>query len=268
VKLRFDTGAGDLYLGLADDLTLLAGVGRHKCSAPLAVDGSRLPSDAVLEVAGEVSLDGLFPSWLGPCWLERPITTHNYEFDSAVIFELPGDALAQLESLRNGGDLALRYQLHVIVRGVGHGWPMSQQTPVRVPAFQWAQQLHNLGAAAALTVVVPAPLSEGPRREIGTHLRDAREAIDHQRYDDAVRHARLALDVLAGLDPPPSRKAVDQVEPQLRPPQLRWAALHHDMQSLASAAHHGDPIAATFTWTRADAIAVVAAIAALAARGT
>jgi hypothetical protein len=40
------------------------------------------------------------------------------------------------------------------------------------------------------------------------------------------------------------------------------SAAPHDVQSLASAAHHGDPVAATFTWTRTDAIAVVAAIAA------
>ena len=145
---------------------------------------------------------------------------------------------------------------------------MSQQVPIRVPATRWAKQLHNLGAAVALTVVVPTPLSDGPRRDLGQHLRNACDAIDHGRCDDAVRHARLALDVLAELDPPPGRKAVAAVAPEQRSPQLRWAALHHDVQSLASAAHHGDPIAAGFTWTRTDAIAVLAAIAALAARTT
>ena len=90
VKLKLDTGVGDLYLGLSGELTLLAGVGRHKCSTALTVHGSRLPDGTLLDVAGEVWLEGVYPSWLGRCWLDRPAATHPYESDASVVFELPG----------------------------------------------------------------------------------------------------------------------------------------------------------------------------------
>jgi hypothetical protein len=266
MKVKIDSGVGDIYLGLSTELTLLAGVGRHRCSTTMTIDGSRLPAGTILDIAGEVWLEGSYPSWLGQCWPERPVATQEFEIDPTLAFELSDDALAQLESLRAGGDLSLRYHLNVIVRAQGHGWPISQQLPIRVPAAWWAEQLHNLGTAATLTVVVPAPLSDGARRDIGQHLRAARSAIEHGRYDDAVRHARLALDVVSEISPPPSRKEVTAVPPEQRDPRQRWAALHHDMQSLASAAHHRDGVAASFTWTRGDAVAVVAAITALAAR--
>lgn len=41
---------------------------------------------------------------------------------------------------------------------------------------------------------------------------------------------------------------------------LRWAAIYRDFKSMANAAHHDDETTEGFTWSRADAEAVLAAM--------
>lgn len=78
---------------------------------------------------------------------------------------------------------------------------------------------------------------------------------------------RLVLDSVELLEPlPPTRATLDKKASE-RSQAERWAMLHWALGSLTSGAHHDGKLTREFTWTRADAEAVLAMTGGLLARG-
>jgi len=48
-----------------------------------------------------------------------------------------------------------------------------------------------------------------------------------------------------------------------RTKEQRWAAVYHDLKSVASAAHHDDPVTSGFVWSLEDAEMMIAATSSL-----
>ena len=116
-----------------------------------------------------------------------------------------------------------------------HGYHSSRRTRLRMPP-----PCPSHGAAPS-----------GPRRAAGSPLRALRG------------HLRRVLENLAHLVRLPTAGEVFNVKPDERTQEQRWAAIYYSVKSLAHAAHHDDQRTAGFTWTRADAEAVLAATAGL-----
>jgi hypothetical protein len=151
-----------------------------------------------------------------------------------------------------------------------------QQTGYQIQPAQWTQMLEQAGTAVAVTIRVPSPLSdaagESPSptpaslHQAAKRLRQAQLDLRDGRYEDCARSCRLALENLEGLQQAPSAKEVFSVAAKDRTSKQHWAAVHYDLMSLLSAAHHDDKVTQLFQWTRQDAEAVLAATAGLLAR--
>jgi hypothetical protein len=110
--------------------------------------------------------------------------------------------------------------------------------------------------------MVPLPLGDPDslRAQAGRRLQSAVRALADGRAEDAVRDARLALDLYDRLDPP---AAYDNRAPRQRDLAQRFAVLRNAVHSLASGAHHDDAVTANFRYDRRDASAIVSCVAAL-----
>jgi len=160
----------------------------------------------------------------------------------------------------------LRIDVNASVSGVDE-WPTGTvQGTLRIPTSRWLQQLETVGAAASLTIVVPAPLVEGDRQQMGAHLREARDAINDGRYGQAIATARLALDTARPRDQLATPSSYKDKNPKMRSVHERWSALHEALYQLTHVPHHDDDVTAGAKWSRADAVAVLAATYALIAR--
>jgi hypothetical protein len=114
-----------------------------------------------------------------------------------------------------------------------------------------------------MALVVPVPLDSSPAAKVGSHLRNAIRKVDEGEYKDAVIAARRAIDdMAAGWD---SEKSVVDTDAKQRTLRQRLSLLRHATYSLASAPAQGDKAATSINWDRENAMAVIAAVAALAA---
>jgi hypothetical protein len=139
-----------------------------------------------------------------------------------------------------------------------------------ITAAQWQEVLAGVDAYAALTVVLPVPIMDPAAYEVGRLLRDAARLIGNGEPAKAVIDARRAIEKMdavlgAGDTRKSTIKAIADIDAEQRTEAQRLALLRHALFSLASPPAHADERAATFTWNRETALAVVAAVAALAA---
>lgn len=79
---------------------------------------------------------------------------------------------------------------------------------------------------------------------------------------------RRVLENVSRLVDIPSAKSVVDTPAAQRTQEQRWAAIYHDVRSMANAAHHDDNTAEDLSWSRADAEAILAATAGLLGRYT
>lgn len=93
---------------------------------------------------------------------------------------------------------------------------------------------------------------------MGARLREARDAINDGRYEDAVSAARLALETARKRDELATVNSYKDKNAKLLSVHERWSALHHALYQLTQVPHHDDPVTAGATWSRADAVTVLA----------
>ena len=74
---------------------------------------------------------------------------------------------------------------------------------------------------------------------------------------------RRVLENVSRLVAVPGAGEVFKVKAEDRTQDQPWAAIYHDVKSIASAAHHDDDTTEGFTWGRSDAEAILAATAGL-----
>lgn len=268
--MRLDTllGPGKLKLEISPDIALVPGFCAHQLRIPLTVESSGLPENSLVSLSGTLWLDGTGPSSYLAVWTtEEPVGVRTTHSPHHLVASLADDQLAAIERHRNGRALDFRVDVKASVSGVPDSWPTgTDQCSLRVEPSRWLQQLEAVGAAASLTVVVPAPLIEGDRHQMGARLREARDAINDGRYEDAVSAARLALETARKRDELATVNSYKDKNAKLLSVHERWSALHHALYQLTQVPHHDDAVTAGTTWSRADAVAVLAATAALIAR--
>lgn len=262
----------DIQLGPGKGLRLTfdavefeSGPGAHRLAFVYQAEPRALPSAAVAMINGSVRL--YRGGWVGALQAHEllPISrSAAYPRPVGLTTTLTDAQLAGIEVARGGEDLELLIDVRVTLTGAeGMDYPSGAgQDHVRLSAADWAHHAERAGALVRVPLLVPLPLghAESKRAQAGQNLQLALRDVADGRFDDAVRRARRAMELHTQLDPPPAYK---DTSPRDRTLPMRFAALNDSVYQLASGAHHADAITADFQYTRADAMAVVACVAAL-----
>jgi hypothetical protein len=267
VRLDIPLGPGKLKVRFSSELALVPGLGAHQLRLPLEVDSESLDENRLVILGGTLWLGGNAPSYLAAWTTEDQVALRTFPITHHLVASLSDDQLVSIEQHRGAHELSLAIDVRVSMPGIQDAWPTAtDQGSVRIAASRWLKQLEGVGAAAAFTIVVPSPLVDGDRARMGAHLREARNAINDGRYGGAVASARMALEIAREREPLPGEPSIRAKPARSLSPAERWAALNHAVFGLASVAHHEDEVTADAVWSRADAVAGVAATAALIAR--
>jgi hypothetical protein len=269
--------AGRVELRVAD-ATLAAGLGAHRLRLDTTTQAHWLDPDqpddtGVMFVQGFVWLDQPMTA-IGPVD-PQVVTLRGHPVNEGLWVTLSDEQLRAVEVARAGGDVALRIDLQgALVGATSTVHPVATgQFAHRVPAAQWLAMLDHAGAHVALSIRVPSPFTDAsavadsgadPRgvSQGAVRLRQARDHLADGRPRDCVMACRLVLENVARLRTLPGVGPV----PKKRGQAERWAALHNALYSLASATGHDDETTENFTWSRADAEAVLVTTAGLLAR--
>jgi hypothetical protein len=83
-----------------------------------------------------------------------------------------------------------------------------------------------------------------------------------------VATCRRVLENISRMASLPSARSVADTPAVQRTQEQRWAAIYWDVKSMANAAHHDDSTTEDFSWSRADAEAILAGTAGLLGRYT
>jgi predicted pyridoxine 5'-phosphate oxidase superfamily flavin-nucleotide-binding protein len=192
----------------------------------------------------------------------------------ATEFRLTGfisvEQLRVVEELRSGAD-SIWVVLQVSVTCVD-GEPTTLvggngEFSFALPAGEWLQELERVDAATYVEILVPLT-SNTEHANAVRRLRNARTLIQDDRVEEALAEARKTLEFVrkAGGTAQIVQQAAAK-KPRDRDLRERWAYLVEDIFSLLSGAAHDDQgTTEHFTWTRADAVALVASTAGLLGR--
>jgi hypothetical protein len=201
------------------------------------------------------------------------LVLRGYQTQENLYCDIATEQLLDLDERRVGGAVTFRFNVQAALIGAEAAqFPIAEaQMSLRIEREKWLQQLDQLGNEIGITIRVPLALGEDPsgqetrpsRGQAAARLRRARSELHDGNYEQCVATARLVLDNLERLQP--SLAAPIAQSARNRQKDERWAALFAGAKSLTSAAHHDDEVTDKFSWTRADAEAVMAIVAALAA---
>lgn len=255
--LRITVGPG------AAIVSLTPGIGIHRLAIIVTVASIGLPEGLPTQLSGELYA-GLSNAhrWLGPLHIKQ-LATRSFEGQEQLTCSLSDSQLRAIEALRDGRDLSLRAHLDAtLLHPVDGVYPVGQaQETANIPAEAWTRQLEALGAAVVMEVLVPLPFDGSELRRAVGRIREAKGNITDGKYEEAIIKARLALDYVRQVMPSDplaaGTKAMQRTQTQ------RWVMLVGDLHSLASGANHDDPVTEGFTWSRDDAVMIVAAVAGL-----
>ncbi|WP_104528638.1 hypothetical protein [Blastococcus saxobsidens] len=250
-----------------DEIAAEAGFGGHRLALRYKATPVGLPPGSVAFISGALRLQSTM-SWVGVLHAAQqlPISgTAAYPRSVLLTTTISDAQLAGIETARQGSDLELLVDLNVTLANAPPlDYPAGDaQDWVRVPGPIWAVHAERLGALVSVPLLVPLPLGDPDslRARAGRRLQSAMRAQTDGRAEDAVRDARLALDLYDQLDPTSTYDP--QGAPRQRDLDQRFAALRTTLFSLASGAHHDDTVTANFRYTRQDATAIIACVAAL-----
>lgn len=259
------------------------GNGSHQLAVEITAVGMWLDPDVVASnvtvlLGGHAWIDDPERRWLGEL-LPQVITVRGYQTHEKLMLDLSDDQLIVLERNRSGQDLSLQLTLQATLLGGPPGVHpvVDQQVGYRIGRARWLEILDHLGTEVSIVLRVPSPLTDAANAlppaasdedaaslaQATSRLRQARAELRDHQWEHCVATCRRVLENLGRLVPMSSAKQVAAVVPQQRTQEQRWAAIYHDVSSMASAAHHDDDATAGFTWTRADAEAILAMTAGL-----
>jgi hypothetical protein len=240
------------------------------------LDAKRSDGTAVLLVEGYIWV-GQHMRAIGPI-AARAMTVRGWEVPQSIDVTLTDDQLIGLEATRRDHeDVELVIDLQTTLLGVPTGVhpTATSQTRLGIRWQRWLEVLDGVGAAVGIVIRVPSPLTDAATREgaaqenepslvrATTRLREARSALRENDFERCIRTCRAVLENVKLLCPPVSAAVVDKTPARQRTQDQRWAALFHDLYSIASAASHDDDLTATFRWNRSDAETILAAASGL-----
>lgn len=150
---------------------------------------------------------------LGYAYPEAPILIRTTKYPSSpqLMFDLSLSPiqLAELETIRNGGDL--HFKLHLYGESYGTHDPLPTHDDINVPVNQtdWIKLLKEVNFADIVLFEVPLPAQSqgGDSRSAVDHLRKARDLFLAGHYDEAIGKCRLAIEGFAKLQGDEQRQA-------------------------------------------------------------
>jgi hypothetical protein len=165
-----------------------------------------------------------------------------------------------LEQQRTGD---LRLELHV--RGFlpqATGFPGANEVVehIDIAESRWHQQLASLGRSLGAEMLIPFPADDEPSRAIADLLREAQRLLGGNEIDSAMLYVRKALEAIKTTSNWnwPGRKDRDE-----RTADERWACIRSALEDQASGALHGDAGTKDYSYSRAEAEALIGMTAAL-----
>jgi hypothetical protein len=280
-SLRF-LPLGQIHLAFGD-VYITAGSGSHRLTLPIQVTGTWLDPDEVSSNAptllvGEVWIDQPNFRWLVGLQ-PQVLTVRGYQAPEDLVIDLSDDQLIALERARGENDLVLRLKLQATLLFANEAvHPVAQEdTQFRISRSRWSELLDQVGTEVGIVLRVPSPLVDSalqtpPRASAEdaaslsratARLRQARAELRDHQWKHCAASCREVLENLDRLLTLPSGREVSNIKATDRTQAQRWAAIFYDVKSLANAAHHDDDTTVGFSWTRADAEAILAATAGL-----
>lgn len=270
------------------DVSISPGVGTHRLVLPMKITGTWLDpaqpqANAPVLLTGTVWTDQPLFRWL--TGLEaQTLAIRGYQASEELVVSMSDDQLIALERARGEDDLVLRLKLQAtLLRPEPEVYPVAdEEASVRLHRARWLELLDHVGSEVGIVVRVPSPLTDpgslppptasaddaASLAQAAARLRQARAELRDHRWEHSVATCRRVLENLERLMTLPPTGRVFSEKAENRTQDQRWAAVFYDVKSLASAAHHDDEITAGFTWTRADAEAILAVTAGLLGRYT
>lgn len=130
-------------------------------------------------------------------WSLTQLEQYDHTVEQDIHFEMPLSTLqvAQLERIRNGGEITLQFWLQAHGRRGDRSDSVLADGHAQITQKNWLEQLRTVGAADVLLVEIPLPADD--RHSAARHLRRARDLYLQGHFDDSVANCRKALEALA-----------------------------------------------------------------------
>lgn len=183
-----------------------------------------------------------------------------------LVTELDHRRVDAIEDLRPGGDLKFDITLRGAIRGGGEEERVEERGAVPVNQSQWIEVLRGLEYDRRMLLEIPvADESASPKMaEAARRLKKAQDAIFGGEYPAAVGCCREALEALScALGDAQQEKQATFQNLKGKDKHERLRLVRHALRVLCSPPHHADERAAAIEWTRKDAVAAMAMVAAL-----
>lgn len=285
-SLRF-LPLGQIHMAFGD-VHLTPGSGTHRLVLPIKITGTWLDPDAPTSITAALLVGTAWTSqpyfrWLAGLELQV-LTLRGFAVGEELVLSLSDEQLIALERARGEGDIVLTLKLQATLLPPYEGvHPITaEEISFRISGTRWLELLDQVGTEVGILIRVPSPLTDSALElapaasaedaaslaQATARLRQARADLRDHQWEHCVATCRRVLENLARLVSLPSATALSKIKPEDRTQDQRWATIYHDVKSMASAAHHDDTTTDGFSWTRADAEAVLAATAGLLARYT
>ena len=271
-----------------EDTQLTPGVANHRLVLRVQLTGTWLDakdpqSNAQVLLTGTIWTEQ--PSYKWVAGLEAQVLTlRGYAAWEELTASLTDDQLICLERVRGQTDMVLRLKLQATLLATPNGvHPVAhEELSVRIPRMRWLELLDQAGTEVGVLVRVASPLTDSmftapsaasnedavSLTQAITRLRQARAELGDQQWEHCVATCRRVLENISRLVDIPSAQSVSSTPASQRIQEQRWAAIYWDVKSMANAAHHDDDTTEDFSWSRADAEAILASTAGLLGRYT
>lgn len=221
------------------------------------------PSTDAMKPLGRTSIE---TSWY------TQTAEHSRREGLSVFVDLSWEQIEALERLRNGRLLIFRLDIHAIVQSQSRGLQRGfQQAFYELNVSAWSKVLKELGYMDLLLLAVELPLHGVPEwlMSASQEFRKAHEDLIAGRYDTVIARIRLVAEAIDRVIPSDqSRSALietfakpdarQRMSKDQRAEFVRVALRHY-----THLAHHPDTKGGTQTFSRHDAMFVLAAAAAL-----
>jgi hypothetical protein len=134
-----------------------------------------------------------------------------------------------------------------------------------VRSATWGEQTQRIAAASFIDVLVPMPQSADMASAVA-RLHEARQLLLDGKYDPALGEARKALEPVRAAMRTAYQSAKAKTDARQRSLEERFAMMVEDLFSLLSGAAHDDPVTQNFTYSREDAVTLIASTAGMVKR--
>lgn len=278
---------GQVHLAFGQ-AALIPGVGAHLLTLPANMTATWLGPDDPRSNATALLTGTVFSDHRGLRWITglQPgiLTLRGYQAEEKVEVSLSDEQLIALERSRGKDHLSLVFNLQVtLLGGPPDVHPVTrEQVRMWIERAKWHELLDQAGTEVGIVLRVPSPLTDSAEvlpvaaddetaaslAQATARLRQARGELRDHRWEHCVATCRKVLenvDRLVTILPP---QEAFTMPPDGRNQEQRWAAIYHDTKRMTHGAHHDNETAQGFTWSRADAEAILAATAGLLLRFT